>query len=184
MLPVCHHDPQQYLTSFIAANLYSRTKKWSWRPLRYGKWQMHVWSIWSNEIKRVPFPHLHSFVCDSCLKKANKTRKENKYAARSKWSKWQTGGAHLPSSSSGCQSVSPLQSLSCFFSVFSLSLFSFGAVTDTYSFPKRTSHKYNTILSCEEQTQWTFSHLQICLNLWFGALFSKSFSSFPRGSLV
>ncbi|KAK6291077.1 hypothetical protein J4Q44_G00385190 [Coregonus suidteri] len=25
------------------------------------------------------------FVCDSCLKKANKTRKENKYAAKSKW---------------------------------------------------------------------------------------------------
>lgn len=27
----------------------------------------------------------HSFVCDNCLKKANKTRKENKYAAKSKW---------------------------------------------------------------------------------------------------
>lgn len=30
------------------------------------------------------FP-LTSFVCDNCLKKSNKTRKENKYAAKSKW---------------------------------------------------------------------------------------------------
>lgn len=32
-----------------------------------------------------PFFYFHSFVCDGCLKKTNKTRKENKYSAKSKW---------------------------------------------------------------------------------------------------
>lgn len=49
----------------------------------------HCCLLWQSQCNlHLNFCHFflpnHSFVCDNCLKKANKTRKENKYAAKSK----------------------------------------------------------------------------------------------------
>ena len=45
--------------------------------------------IWLSLTSRFPALCVCSFVCDGCLKKTNKTRKENKYAAKRKWTSLQ-----------------------------------------------------------------------------------------------